>query len=88
MPRNGCRIINYIKMIGGNPSNLKLIVLTHADLTILACRQIKENDCSKLAIHFEDLHSFGKVGMKIVKGPLGDTFQINVPLSPFSTHRT
>ena len=85
MPHNGSRIINYIKRIGENPSNLKLIVLTHADLDhIGSAAELKQMTGAKLAIHSEDSPILsGKVGMKIVKGPLGLLFKLMYPLVRF-----
>ena len=85
MPHNGSRIINYITRIGENPSNLKLIVLTHADLDhIGSAAELKQMTSAKLAIHSEDSPILsGKIGMKIVKGPLGLLFKLMYPLVRF-----
>jgi glyoxylase-like metal-dependent hydrolase (beta-lactamase superfamily II) len=85
MPHNGSRIIDYIKRIGGNPSNLKLIVQTHADLDhIGSAAELKQMTGAKLAIHSEDSPILsGKIGMKIVRGPLGLLFKLMYPLVRF-----
>jgi glyoxylase-like metal-dependent hydrolase (beta-lactamase superfamily II) len=85
MTGNGNKIINYIKGLGKNPSNISFIVLTHADNDhIGSAAEMKKLTGAKLAIHANDAPILaGKSVRKTVKGPLGLLFKLMSPLMHF-----
>lgn len=85
MPRNGNLIINYIKRIGKNPSDLKFIILTHSDIDhVGSVAELKKITSAKIAIHENDAAILsGKAKFKSVRGPLGLLFKLASPLMGF-----
>lgn len=73
MPGNGKKIIDYVKGLGKDPSDINYIILTHADIDhIGSAAEIKQMTDAKLVIHADDaLILSGKSGFKTIKGPLG-----------------
>jgi len=85
MPRNGNLIINYVKRIGENPSDLKFIILTHSDIDhVGSVAELKKITSAKIAIHENDAAILsGKAKFKSVRGPLGLLFKLASPLMGF-----
>jgi glyoxylase-like metal-dependent hydrolase (beta-lactamase superfamily II) len=73
MPGNGNKIINYVKGLGKNASDIKYVFLTHADIDhIGSAAKIKQMTGAQLVIHVNDAPILaGKSRMKTIKGPLG-----------------
>jgi hydroxyacylglutathione hydrolase len=82
MPGNGRKIVNYIKALGKEPSNLDYIILTHADIDhIGSAAEMKTLTGAKLVIHSSDAPVLsGKSSFKTVKGPHGVLFKLLAPL--------
>ena len=85
MPDNGKKIINYIKGLGKNPTDINWVILTHADIDhIGSAAEIKKMTGAKLAIHANDAPILsGKSGFKTVRGPLGLLFKLVTRLLRF-----
>ena len=85
MPRNGNLIINYVKRIGKNPSDLKIIILTHGDIDhVGSVAELKKMTSAKIAIHENDAAILSaEAKFKSVRGPLGLLFKLAAPLMGF-----
>lgn len=85
MPGNGSKIINYIKGLGKNPSDIDYVILTHADIDhIGSAAEMKKMTGAKLAIHTGDAPILsGKSGPKTIRGPLGVLFKLMAYLLRF-----
>ena len=85
MPGNGSKIINYIKGLGKNPSDINYVILTHADIDhIGSAAEMKKMTGAKLAIHASDAPILsGKSGFKTIRGPLGVLFKLMARLMRF-----
>ena len=85
MPGNGNKIINYVKGLGKNPSDINYIILTHADIDhIGSAAEMKKMTGAKLAIHTGDAPILsGKSGFKTIRGPLGVLFKLMSRLMRF-----
>jgi hydroxyacylglutathione hydrolase len=73
MPGNTKRIAAYVERLEEDLSDIKLIVLTHADLDhIGSAAELKRMTGAKLAIHADDAPILrGKESFKTIRGPLG-----------------
>jgi glyoxylase-like metal-dependent hydrolase (beta-lactamase superfamily II) len=73
LPGNAGKIIDYVQSIGSNPSDIKMIVLTHSDMDHAgSVARLKEETNAKVAIHEADAPRLsGEKELKAVKGVLG-----------------
>ena len=73
LPGNAGKIIDYVQSIGGHPSDIKTIVLTHSDMDHAgSVARLKEETNAKVAIHEADAPRLsGEKEPKAVKGVLG-----------------
>jgi hydroxyacylglutathione hydrolase len=73
MPGNFNRVVNYIRKLGKNPSDLKYILLTHSDVDHIGCAlKLKEFTGAKVAIHAAEVPVLiGKQKFKTVNNWLG-----------------
>jgi hydroxyacylglutathione hydrolase len=82
MPGNAKRIVAYVEGLGKNVSNIKLIILTHADIDhIGSAAELKRMTGARLAIHADDAPVLrGKQNFKTMRGPLGFIFKLAMRL--------
>jgi hydroxyacylglutathione hydrolase len=73
LPGNAGKIIDYVQNIGGHPSDIKTIVLTHSDIDHSgSVARLKEETKARVAIHEADAPRLsGEEEPKAVKGVLG-----------------
>ncbi len=73
MPGNAKRIAGLVEGLGKNLSDIKFIILTHADIDhVGSAAGIEENDRSKASNHADDAAILrGKQSFKTLKEPLG-----------------
>jgi hydroxyacylglutathione hydrolase len=73
LPGNAGKIIDYVQNIGGHPSDIKTIVLTHSDMDHSgSVARLKEETKARVAIHEADAPRLsGEEEPKAVKGVLG-----------------
>jgi hydroxyacylglutathione hydrolase len=73
MPGNAKKIAAYIERLGKNLSDIKFIILTHADIDhIGSAAELKRMTGARLAIHADDAPILrGKQSFKTIRGPLG-----------------
>ena len=85
MPGNSKKIIHYIKGLGKNASDIKYIILTHADIDhIGSAADIKKLTGAQLVIHTNDAPILtGKSRMKTIKGPIGLILKVMLRLMMF-----
>jgi hydroxyacylglutathione hydrolase len=85
MPGNAKRMTAYVEGLGRNLSDIKLIILTHADLDhIGSAAELKRMTGAKLAIHADDAPILrGKESFKTIRGPLGFIVKVATRLVPF-----
>jgi hydroxyacylglutathione hydrolase len=85
MPGNGNKIINYIKAIGKNSSDINCVVLTHAHIDhIGSAAEMKKMTGTKLVIHASDAPVLcGKSGFNTVQGHVGPFFKLMTRLMRF-----
>jgi len=85
MPGNAKRIAAYVGGLGRNLSDVKVIVLTHADLDhIGSAAELKRMTGAKIAIHADDAPILrGKESFKTIRGPLGFIARLAMRLVPF-----
>lgn len=78
MPGNAKRIVAYTERLGKNPSDIKFIILTHADIDhIGSAAELKKITGAKLVIHADDAPILrGQQNFKAVGGPLGFVFKL------------
>ena len=83
---SGKKIVDYLKGLGKNPSDIKYIVLTHSDIDhVGGAAEMKRLTGTKLLIHAADAPALaGKARGKRVKGLLGLLFKFMSPMSHFS----
>jgi hydroxyacylglutathione hydrolase len=82
MPGNAKRIMGHIERLGENPSDIKYIILTHADVDhIGSAAELKRITGAKLVIHVDDAPILrGKQSFKTIRGPLGFIFKLAMGL--------
>jgi hydroxyacylglutathione hydrolase len=82
MPGNAKRIAAYVEGLGKNVSNIKFIILTHADIDhIGSAAELKRMTGARLAIHADDAPILrGKQSLKTIRGPLGVIFKMAMKL--------
>jgi len=85
MTGNGNKIISHIKKLGKNASDIKYIILTHADIDhIGSAAEIKKMTGAQLVIHANDAPILrSKSRFKTPKGPLGLILRLMVGLMRF-----
>jgi len=85
MPGNARRIVAYVGRLGRNLSDVKLIVLTHADLDhVGSAAELKRMTGAKIAIHADDAPILrGRESFKTIKGALGFVATLAMRLVPF-----
>ncbi|MEM0118045.1 MAG: MBL fold metallo-hydrolase [Conexivisphaerales archaeon] len=85
MPGNAERILDYIRVTGLKPEDLRYIVLTHADVDHSgSAKELREITGAKVAIHSADaVRIEGKTKLKEVKGPFSFIFNIANALISF-----
>jgi len=85
MTGNGNKIISHIKKLGKNASDIKYIILTHADIDhIGSAAEIKKMTGAQLVIQANDAPILrGKSRFKTPKGPLGLILRLMVGLMRF-----
>jgi hydroxyacylglutathione hydrolase len=85
MPGNAKRIAAYVEGLRKDLSDIKLIVLTHADLDhIGSAAELKKMTGARLAIHAKDAPILsGKESFKTIRGPLGFIAKLAMRLVPF-----
>ena len=85
MPGNARRVMNYVKGMGKNPSDIGYVILTHADIDhIGSAAEMKKMTGAKLAIHASDAPILsGKSGFRTIRGPLGPLFKLMTRLMRF-----
>jgi hydroxyacylglutathione hydrolase len=78
MPGNAKRIAAYIEGLGKNLSDIKFIILTHADIDHAgSAAELKRMTGARLAIHADDAPILrGKQSFKTIRGPLGFIFRL------------
>ncbi|MGA2670638.1 MAG: MBL fold metallo-hydrolase [Dehalococcoidia bacterium] len=78
MPGNAKRIAAYVEGLGKNVSNIKFIILTHADIDHAgSAAELKRMTGARLAIHADDAPILrGKQSFKAMRGPLGFMFKL------------
>jgi len=84
MPGNARRIAAYVGGLGHNLSDVKLIVLTHADLDhVGSAAELKRMTGAKIAIHADDAPILrGKESFKTIRGPVGFIARLAMRLVP------
>jgi hydroxyacylglutathione hydrolase len=82
MPGNAKRIAVYVERLGKNLSDIKFIILTHADIDhIGSAAELKRMTGARLAIHADDAPILrGKQSFKTIRGPLGFIFKLAMSL--------
>jgi hydroxyacylglutathione hydrolase len=82
MPGNAKRIATYVERLGKNLSDIKFIILTHADIDhIGSAAELKRMSGARLAIHNDDAAILrGKQNFKTIRGPLGFIFKLAMRL--------
>ena len=82
MPGNANRIVAYIEGLGKNLSDIKFIILTHADIDhIGSAAELKRTTGARLVIHADDAPILrGKQSFKTIRGPLGFIFKLAMSL--------
>jgi hydroxyacylglutathione hydrolase len=85
MPGNAKRIAAYVERLEKNLPDIKLILLTHADLDhIGSAAELKGMSGARLAIHANDAPILsGKESFKTIRGPLGIIAKLAMRLVPF-----
>jgi hydroxyacylglutathione hydrolase len=85
MPGNAKRIAAYIERLGQRLHDVKLIILTHADLDHSgSAAELRKLTGARLAIHEGDAEILrGEEGFKTIKGPLGFLVKLAMRLMPF-----
>jgi hydroxyacylglutathione hydrolase len=80
MPGNAKRIAAYVERLGKNVSNIKFIILTHADIDhVGSAAELKRVTGARLAIHADDAPILrGKQSFKAMRGPLGFMFKLTM----------
>jgi hydroxyacylglutathione hydrolase len=78
MPGNAKRIAAYVEGLGKKVSDIKFIILTHADIDhIGSAAELKRMTGARLAIHADDAPILrGKQSFKRIRGPLGFIFKL------------
>lgn len=78
MPGNAKRVAAYVEGLGKNPSDIKFIILTHADIDHAgSAAELKRMTGARLAIHVDDAPILrGKQSFKTIRGPLGFIFKL------------
>jgi len=78
MPGNAKRVAAYVEGLGKNPSDIKFIILTHADIDHAgSAAELKRMTGARLAIHADDAPILrGKQSFKTIRGPLGFIFKL------------
>jgi hydroxyacylglutathione hydrolase len=73
MPGNAKRIAAYVEGLGKKLSDIKFIILTHADIDhIGSAAELRRMTGAKLAIHADDAPILrGEESFKTIRGPLG-----------------
>jgi hydroxyacylglutathione hydrolase len=82
MPGNAKRIAAYVEGLGKDVSDIKLIILTHADIDhIGSAAELKRITGARLAIHADDAAILrGKQSFKTIREPLGFIFKLAMRL--------
>jgi glyoxylase-like metal-dependent hydrolase (beta-lactamase superfamily II) len=82
MPGNAKRIAAYVEGLGKNLSDIKFIILTHADIDhVGSAAELKSMTGARLAIHTDDAPILrGKQSFKTIRGPLGFIFKLAMRL--------
>ncbi len=85
MPGNAGKIIDYVKSLHKNPSDIKYVFLTHGDIDhIGSAAKLKTITGAKLVIHAGDAPILaGKKPFRGGKGLIGIIFKLLVPLLRF-----
>ena len=85
LPGNAKRIAAYVERLGKDVSNIKFIILTHADIDhIGSAAELKRMTGARLAIHADDAPILrGKQSFKTLRGPLGFLFKLAMRLTHF-----
>jgi hydroxyacylglutathione hydrolase len=85
MPGNAKRIAAYAQRLDKRPSDVRFIILTHADLDHSgSAAELNRLTGAKLAIHEDDAQILrGKEGFKTIKGPLGYILKLAMRLVRF-----
>lgn len=85
MPGNAKRIVAYVNGLGKDASDIKLIILTHADLDHSgSAADLKRMTGASLAIHAGDAQILrGKESFKTIRGPVGLAVRLGMKLIPF-----
>jgi glyoxylase-like metal-dependent hydrolase (beta-lactamase superfamily II) len=82
LPRNADKIINYVRKIGQQPSNISTIVLTHCHIDhVGSAQKLKLLTNAKVAVHKDDSEFVS--GEKPQPGPKGGMKILFKALSPF-----
>ena len=78
MPGNAQKILQYLKAVGKNEKDLRMILLTHSDMDHSgSAAELKRRTGAKIAIHEGDAPSLsGEKQLKKLKGLLGLLFRI------------
>ena len=87
MPGNANKIINYVKGLGKNPSDIDYIILTHSDIDhIGSAAEMKKMTGANLVIHANDAQVLsGQSGFRTLRGPLGVLFKLMTKLMRFQS---
>jgi glyoxylase-like metal-dependent hydrolase (beta-lactamase superfamily II) len=85
LPRNGKKIVDYLRGLGRKPDSIKYIVLTHADIDHSgSAAELKEITGASVAIHASDAPRLtGGRQIKEVRGILGLLFRAMPALMHF-----
>lgn len=77
MPKNAEKILNYVRSIGWQPSNISTILLTHCHIDhVGSAYELKKLTNAKVAIHEEDADfAAGKKSVPRPKGIIGILFK-------------
>ena len=83
---NQNKIINFVKRLGKNPSDIQYVILTHADIDhIGSAAAIKKMTGARVAIHARDSPILaGRQGFKIIKGFPGALLKMMTPLMRYT----
>ncbi len=82
LPRNADKIINYVRKVGRQPSNISTIVLTHCHIDhVGSAQKLKQLTNAKVAVHKDDAEFVA--GKKAQPAPKGGTKILFKALSPF-----